>query len=287
MADESDFGPALDAEDPGDIVPQDIRQSDTMTVAKQLLGDELADRYGDVLGGRGYEKRDFGRDFLMSAAYGGQGAEEVRQRVRKTYDTAYARELEAAQQQDQENRLRVDSVVKTMRDVKNIPKQHRKAFLKSAFERLGFSSDKFAIQVMADPEAFATENLYSPEMLQLANDKPEDFLARAEEIIGDGTKAAALLSSLQQAKLNRKHGQKLVLDLSRQRAKAREERKTRRLRRRGLELRVRRQEQVIEKGDQPKGLTGIPEIDAELSGAAAPSAAGGDVSAAKKRLGLP
>lgn len=246
----------------GSAIPKDVPQSDAAVIAERLLGPELADRYGDVLGTRKGRAGDFWRDFGNEYAGKGQ-AEAIKQRVIGQYQQKYRREQQEAQQKDQEDRLKITSLADLIRSVKGMPKGHAAGIIKAGLDKLGMSASPEVLKLFADPEKFDASELFSPEMMQMAEDDPQAFLEQSEAVLGDAQAALALQKGVRGVKQQKADTHRLILEDDRKKAGIEQTR--------ALTEESRARTEQIKKGKAGKG--GIADIYAEMGASGAPGAA--------------
>jgi len=187
-----------------------VPQSNQAAIAQRLLGPELADRYGDVLGLRKEKWGDFWRDF--GNEFAGKGnAERLKQRVLDQYNDRYRQEQQAAQEKDQEDRLKVQSFADLVRSVKDFPKGHRAGVLKAGMEKLDLAATPEVVKLLADADNFDSSKLFTPEMMQMAQEDPQGWWAQAQTIVSDPQALMAIYKGLQGMQAQREDTQNKIL----------------------------------------------------------------------------
>lgn len=190
-----------------------VRQAQDDTVQRALLGDELTDRYGDVLGLRKETWRDFWRDF--GNELGGKGnAERIKQRVIDQYQTREREERLAAQERDQEDRLKLQSFFDLIGKVKTIPKGHRKGILQVGFNKLGMEASPEVLKLIADVENFGQlpEALRDPKVIAMAFENPQKFLADMLPVSDDPEALLAFVNGVMGMQAKRQDIQNKILE---------------------------------------------------------------------------
>lgn len=195
-----------------------VRQSRDDTVQRALLGDELTERYGDVLGLRKETWKDFFRD--MGNELGRPGnAERVKQRVIDQYQTREREERLAAQERDQEDRLKLQGFFDLIGKVKEIPKGHRKGILQLGFDKLGMEASPEVLKLIADSENFGQleEALKDPKLIEMAFENPQAFLAQMLPVAQDPEALLAFVKGIEGMKAQRQAVQNKILEADRTR----------------------------------------------------------------------
>jgi hypothetical protein len=198
--------------------PAPIPQADTMRIAKQLLGPQLAERYGDVIGARPTGIADIARDFAIGTISGDMfKADQLKSQVVQQYQESYQREEQAGRQRDAENRQKVDALFRGLDQVRRVPKEFRKDLLQHVLQStVGSEAHPLVAKILSDPDKFESVNeLTSEDMQRLADDDPQAFLDNATQVIGDPRQAIEFLGGLQRLKQQRVQTQNSILDANR------------------------------------------------------------------------
>lgn len=205
-----------------------VAQAKDDTVARGLLGDELVNRYGDVLGLRKETWKDFWRDF--GNELGGRGnAERIKQRVIDQYQTREREERLAAQQRDEQDRSKLQAFTTLVTKMKDIPKGHRQGILKAGLAQLGMDSTPEAQKLLADVENFDAEQILTPEVLKLWDENPQAALAEIAKGVTDPLQLIAIKKGLLEMDAKRQEIQNKILEGDRKKGiQQRDEAKARR-----------------------------------------------------------
>lgn len=206
--DTSTIAAALGGGGPSAATP-DVPQSKSKVIAERLLGPELAERYGDVLGLRKEKWSDFWRDF--GNEFAGRGnAERLKQRVLDQYNQKYQQERQAAAEQDQANVQKINTFVGLIRQMKDIPKGHRTGILKAALEKLDMQGSPEAVKLLADVENFDAEKVLTPEMIDTLLSDSSAGIAQIADVLGDPQAAVALKKGILQMKQTQEETRSLI-----------------------------------------------------------------------------
>lgn len=198
-----------------------LPQADTMAIASRLLGPDLAQRYGDVIGARPSTLADVARDTAIGAiSKDPSKADSIKMMVAKNYQQQLAQQQQLAAARDADNRNKIATLFSTLKGVKDVPMKYRKDFLNEAFTKLGIQTSPFATKILADPDSFKTDELTSPDMQALADSDPQKFLDTATQTLGDGQAAINLLKSLQGLKQQRQQTQDMITSATQRKAAA-------------------------------------------------------------------
>ena len=201
----------------GSAVPKDVPQSDSRVIAERLLGPEMTERYGDVLGIRKGTWKDFWRDAGNEIGRSGN-ADRVKERVIDQYNQKYRQERQDAEQKDQENRLKIQSYVDLVRSMKDTPKKFRTAVFKEGLEKLGMAASPTVLKMLSDPEEFNAEEILTPEMVEMLQEDSAAGLQQLEQVGMDPQAAVALKKGIQQMRRTKEETQALILRNERNRA---------------------------------------------------------------------
>lgn len=221
-------GPPAPTPDPGSTVPVNpavpaasdpnagANQASTEAVARQLLGDSLVERYGDVIGVRQPTWRDGVRDFSLGVVQGADRTREMQAQLRKEYRTALGREGSIAVQREKENRAKATSVVKVISDAQKLPVSQRKTYVREMMKQLGIEPSATAMQMFTDAETVS-----KLPMEDLARGTMDGSLTFDEvaNVMGSPQAAVQFQKSVIQMQGDRLRNQKLVLEINNQNAK--------------------------------------------------------------------
>lgn len=264
-----------------------IPQADTDRIARRLLGDQMVDRYGDVIGARPHGFKDVMRDFGLGAAGGPDKALELKMKVRDNFQKAYDREAKAAAARRQEERDQIATVLNTFKTIQGLPPGHRAAILQDTLDNAGIPYSKAAVKLFSDGDILA--NLPVNDLLE-KNANGDIDIGSLSTVFGSGVNAANYISAMTRAQKDREQTGNMILDgeikrvrLQDVQRKIAEQRETERLRQvrlqesvKGMKLRNAQTRKNIAKPGKGGGFsTGDPAVDGivqEAMGAGGPPA---------------
>lgn len=294
-------------------INEDVPQAQTEGIARRLLGDDLVNRYGDVIGARKPTAADVLRDFTIGFTKGADKADELKMKVRDTYENAYAKRQRAAIAQAQQDGEKVKTMTAAIREAAKYP-GYATGILKEALAPLGLQPTPTVLKMMADIDLMGNTPL--DELDAAADDgKGTVVMGAAAAAMGSPLNFAKFLSeNARRRRDDQATGNAIIetqakrLKLKRDKLKFAQEKKKAPLSIRDAQLSNQIKEKRLNKPDVAIGMTGVPEIDAELAGSdetastlqPAPTTAPAtspvtaplatpsqtDVDAAKARLGL-
>lgn len=197
-----------------------LPQADTMKIATQLLGPDLAQRYGDVIGARPTSVQDIARDFAVGTISGDPNkADSLKARVVQNFNEEMRREQDAAIARDQEDRRKLDALFEVIRESRKAPKKYRREFLRDGLARIGMEANPLVEKIITEPEEFPGAELIGDEdMYRRAQDNPQEALAQATQLLGDPNVAVAVIKHFQSIEQNRVQTQNLILEGRRKQA---------------------------------------------------------------------
>lgn len=274
-----------------------VAQADTERVARGLVGDDLVNRYGDVIGARRATAADALRDFALGTTKGADAVTGMKLQVRKAYEDRQIQAERAGVARAAQAREQVAGWGRLITQSKLMPKTIRKKYIETGLSKLGLpEADPLFIAAATDPDIPLADALSDPKVQELLNSDPFEAQALITKMTGDGHAALAYVQQYQQLKAQNKTAENdaLVLKLNKLKlvkgmedayraagpvglAQARETEKlklkTDRLAYKERKIKLKTAEKKLAGGGS-KGLTGIPEIDAQLSGGSTPPASG-------------
>lgn len=253
-----------------------IPQADTDRIARRLLGDDMVDRYGDVLGTRKHGLRDIARDFALGVAGGPTKSLELRAQVREQFQKAYDKEAKAAAVKAQQDREQATMVINTLKGVAGLAPGHRAAIFQETLDQAGIPYSKAAVKFLTDADTLA--QLPMDDLMEKA-EKGEVSIASISSIMGSGSNAARWYTDMVRAKKDRQQTGNMILDAEMKRVNLEDiQRKIRERMARQPELDAARRERLkgqkldnankrkaLTKPAAGKGMTGIPELDAAIA----------------------
>jgi hypothetical protein len=259
-----------------------VPQAQTEAIARRLLGDDLVNRYGDVIGARPSTAVDSLRDFTLGFTHGQNKVDDLHLKVQKQYQDAYTKQQRAAVAAKTGDIKQAKAILDAIKTVQGLPPGHRTAILKETLEGAGIPYSAAALKMFADSDLLSQLPM---DDLQKAVDDGTLSTSEISGVMGSGLNAAKFISEAARRKREDQQTQGLILNAERTKIETKrdqlafdEARKTRgldilkkRLTVGGLELGNKLKQKALDKAG--KGLTGIPEIDAELAGTPLPAGA--------------
>ena len=172
-------------------------QSDTDTIARSLLGDDLAQRYGDVIGSRPRTPADAVRDTTISGSQGNETLDGLKAQVAEQYNAGLQAATEAASAKKRADEMTVRSVGEGIRAIRSgySPSSRVQAYA-ALLEEHGITADK---TVLKEFEAEAEEGgIAADEVLdRLAGGMSTDDL---KDIFGTVKGYAKFMAEIKEAK---------------------------------------------------------------------------------------
>lgn len=258
---------------------QAIPQSDTDTIARRLLGDDMVDRFGDVIGARPHGLRDVARDFALGVSGGPTASLELRTKVQEQFQKAYNTEAKAAAARAQQDRETATMVINTLKTVSGLPPGHRASIFQETLDQAGIPYSKAAVKFLVDADTAA--QLPMPLLFEKAR-SGELTTANISAVLGSASNTARWYTDMMRASRDRietgnkiLEAEKKALSIRDLQEKMRIRAENERVQAAGLRERVKAQKLGNVKKRRaldapPKGAAGgLPEdIAAELSPAA-------------------
>lgn len=185
-------------------------------VSARLLGPDLAEKYGDVLGTRPKRGGDFLRDFVVGMANGGDptAADAMKMKVQESYANEYAASRKREQEDRDQALQTIQTMQKTLTELPAMSKHLRKPYLKKTAEALGLDADPFLADV-ADEPGFA-EFVSDPDVQANIEKDPVSALTNWTSAFGNGQLALQTFNAYSKAMDARKARDKAVATESRQ-----------------------------------------------------------------------
>lgn len=166
-----------------------VPQSDTEKVARGLVGDEMVNRYGDVLGVRKSTWADTARDFALGAAAdprtgkpaGIAGADAAKQQIRDQYDKSARQAERAGIARADEARKNNQTFAEGMKTSRRVPKARRKDYIRELATQSGLKIDSPAvINALADSDLDFAALFEDPEVQKMMKEDPTGFNAKLQ-----------------------------------------------------------------------------------------------------------
>jgi len=212
MANGNDSAQArLDALSGGAPLPQ----AGTMAIARRLLGPDLAQRYGDVIGAREKTVHDVARDFAIGALSGDPfKADAVKSQMVRAYNDDLRKEEAAARARDQENRAKLGAFFDGLAAVRQAPEEAQSSLLKHVMRMTtGDDPDPTTLKLLlADDKKALNDFLSSPDIYRTAEDDPETALSQITAVSKDPILAQRVVDGIQKMKQQHEETQKTILE---------------------------------------------------------------------------
>jgi hypothetical protein len=267
-----------------------VPQGDTEAIARRLLGDDLVNRYGDVIGARSTTAADVLRDFTVGFHNGPAKVDELKMKVAETYRDSYVKAQRSALAKAKIDADNVKSILDVVKTVQGLPPGHRTAVFTEHLDALGIPYSKAAVKMFLDADMTAQLPL---DELAAAADNGDLKTSDVAGVMGTGLNAAKFLGEVSRRQRDRQATGNMILDAERKRlsiqdaaarfqerqatadARAQKVEDDARKRKLGLKkdrLSIEKSKQSLAKGANAGAgsLTGDPVLDAALGGAAAP-----------------
>lgn len=141
---------------PFDDTVQEIPQAATEGIARRLLGDDLVNRYGDVMGARKTTAADVLRDFTIGFRHGQEKVDELHMKVQDTARKAYNKQAEkalASKQQDIQTTKAAWQAATWISE--HGPAGYKEKMLKEQWDKLGVTYTPTTLKMFADADFLA------------------------------------------------------------------------------------------------------------------------------------
>ena len=204
--------PVFDGQDAG------VPQSDSDAIARRLLGDDLVNRYGDVIGTRKPGAADALRDFTVAFSHGQAKADELKMKVQENYREAYTtaqRNAIAAKQADIDKSKAVLDAIKT---VQSLPPGQRAGVLKETLDSMGLPHSAAAIKMFTDSDHYA---MLPMDILETAASDGTLSTEQISGVFGSALNAAKFMAETARKKRDQQTTGNMVLRAEDQKIKAR------------------------------------------------------------------
>lgn len=179
---------------------QAIPQSDTDTIARRLLGDDMVDRFGDVIGARPHGLRDVARDFALGVSGGPTASLELRTKVQEQFQKAYNTEAKAAAARAQQDRETATMVINTLKTVSGLPPGHRASIFQETLDQAGIPYSKAAVKFLVDADT--ASQLPMPLLFEKAR-SGELTTANISAVLGSASNTARWYTDMMRASRDR------------------------------------------------------------------------------------
>jgi hypothetical protein len=130
-----------------------VSQADPEKIARSLVGDDLVNKYGDVMGVRPTGVADVVRDFATGVTEGPAKTEALKALARKQYQDAYFREKRAAVARAAEDRNKAIGMLQAVVTVNKLPPNQRATAYKDAMKSFGVTPDATAVKMFTDADS--------------------------------------------------------------------------------------------------------------------------------------
>lgn len=176
-----------------------VPQADTERVARSLVGDDLVNRYGDVLGIRKPGLADAARDFALGMTHGADKVTQLKMQVRDEYDKRQLQAQRRGMAQVQIEKEKVNGFFDLVNKARSLPnKSLAQTFLKEQLPQLGYGNNAAMIKLIMDPTFFDQPTLQH--LMTLSQDDPAAFSQALQEATnGDLNKAVQLGNQIKEA----------------------------------------------------------------------------------------
>lgn len=226
-----------------------VPQADQDAIARRLLGDDLVNRFGDVIGARPKGFRDALRDFTIAGGSqdGGQKLNALKLQVQERFSEELQKEQEAARLKREEDRRIGKQFLSTIETIQKLPPGHRSSVLKETLDKAQIPYTQATLKMFTDADMLA--KLPIPELQRAAADG--ELSAEAiGTVTGDANASAKFIQAAETRTKTRQQTQNLILgaqkkglDIQRAKVKLAEEEE---IARRGLE--IKRKEDQVRRG---------------------------------------
>lgn len=138
---------------PFDDTVAEVPQAQTEGIARRLLGDDLVNRYGDVMGARKTTAADVLRDFTIGFRHGQEKVDEIHMKMQDTARKAYNKQAEralAAKQLDMKTAGEAWEAVKWAAE--KAPRGYAAGMLKERLKVLGIEPSPTALKMLTDAD---------------------------------------------------------------------------------------------------------------------------------------
>lgn len=195
-----------------------VPQAQTEGIARRLLGDDLVNRYGDVIGARKATAADVLRDFTIGFSQGREKVDELHMKVQKQFQTSYAKQEAAAIEAKKADSAKVKTVLEAIKTVQGLPPGHRASILKDTLDAAGISYSNAAVKLFTDSDLVS--QLPMEKLAEAAG--PDGALSTAEVsgVMGSGLNAAKFLSEVSRKNRDEQATQGLILNAERTKLRA-------------------------------------------------------------------
>jgi hypothetical protein len=263
-----------------------VPQGDTATIARRLLGDDLVNRYGDVIGARKTTAADVLRDFTLGFQNGQAKVDELKLKIQERYQDAYVKQQRSALAKAKIDADKVKGVLDTIKTIQSLPPGHRASILKEQLQAIGIEPSASALKMFTDSDMIAQLPI---DKLAEAADNTDVNTSDLAGVMGSGLNAAKFLGEVRRRQKDETQTGNLILEREKKRLSIMDAAAKFNERQAQSGIRQERAEQQVERGklgikkdklsiakskaklakDAAKpaaSLTGDPVLDAALSG---------------------
>jgi len=281
---------------PFDDTMKNVPQADSDAIARRLLGDDLVNRYGDVIGARQPGTADVLRDFTVGFSQGRDKVDELHLKVQEQARKAYNKQAQAAVAAKAQDNETVKTVLSAIKTVQGLPPGQRAAVLKDTLDQAGIPYSNAAIKMFTDADMLSR---LPPGTLNELGTSSVISTADIAGVMGSGLNAAKFMESMAQRKRDDQTTQTMILGAEQKRVKSVQDatkfaewKKNNALKQTGAKLSIknaRLNAQVKEKklagdGDYLSGIMAEEEQSVPAPGLAAPTT--DKTAEARAKLGL-
>lgn len=233
-----------------------LSQAATMKIARQLLGPDLAERYGDVVGGRPVTAGDVARDFAIGAISRDPGkADAIKAQVYQQYNDQLRKEEDQANQRTQAAAQKMNSWFKLLEVIKSAPKDARRDLYTTGYTQIFEEEPASPLmeKIVTQYEKFgdAHDLLTDPVVAELAEKDPLAAVDQMKKMGADDLEAWGAIKDLQAVKAQAAQTQRVVAETTRL---DRSQAETPQARRRATFIAQWANREVVDEND-PSGLT--------------------------------
>jgi len=190
-----------------------------MAIAKRLLGPDLAQRYGDVIGARPTGVGDIARDFALGALSGDPfKADQVKAKVFEQFAATKRQEEDQAFQRESAAREQLNGWFNLLDQVKKTPKDLRKDLLIGGAQKLGIDvTSPVLVKVITQYEKFGTafEALTDPAVRAIVDEDPIAGIEQLQKMGVDSQEAIVAIQTIQSIKAQKATTQNVLAQAAR------------------------------------------------------------------------
>lgn len=241
---------------------QEVPQSQTDAIARRLLGDDLVDKYGDVIGARKTGPADVLRDFTIGMHQGAGKVDELHAQVQDQFEKSYNQAATRAIEAKKADIAKGQAFIGAIKTIQGLPPGHRAAVLKETLDQMGIPYSGAAIKMFTDSDMLG--NVPLGELENRVNDgtiSTNDIAG----VMGSGTNAAQFMQNMARKKQDDQATSNMILSAENTRIRNQAARLKLKTDKSLAPLSIKNAQlrgEVMQKAlDKNTGITGIPEID--------------------------